>query len=137
MPTSDTALLLLLKAFEAELHKPAARSDATRLDALLHDDFREFGCSGAAYTKADILSRLPAEVRQGVVVADRFEVRRLGEATALLTYRSTQLLADGTLDRFALRASLWEHSARGWQMSFHQGTPTTPYAPEPLASAAG
>jgi hypothetical protein len=94
MESSEASLLLLLQALEVELHKPAARSDATRLNALLHDDFREFGRSGAAYAKADILSRLPAEVQHAVVVADCFEVRRLGEAVALLTYRSAHRLAD-------------------------------------------
>lgn len=129
MESSETSLLLLLQALEVELHKPAARSDATRLNALLHDDFREFGRSGAAYAKADILSQLPAEVQRAVVVADCFEVRRLGEAVALLTYRSAHQLADGTLDRFTLRSSVWERSTLGWQMSFHQGTPTAPYEP--------
>lgn len=105
------------------------RRDATRLNALLHDDFREFRRSGAAYAKADILSRLPAEAQQAVVVANRFKVRRLGEVVALLTYRSAHQLADGTLDRFTLRSSVWECSSLGWQMSFHQGTPTAPYGP--------
>ncbi|KQU91826.1 hypothetical protein ASC78_02615 [Variovorax sp. Root318D1] len=134
MQASDTSLLLLLQALEVELHKPAARSDTERLDALLHDDFREFGRPGAAYAKADILSRLPAQAQHAVVVADRFEVRRLGEVVALLTYRSAHLLANGTLDRFTLRSSVWERSTLGWQMSFHQGTPTAPY--EPAAPAA-
>ena len=134
MQTSDTALLPLLRALEVELHKPAARGDAARLNALLHDGFRELGRSGVLYTKADILSLLPAEAQHAVVVADRFEVRRLGEVVALLTYRSAHLLADGTLDRFTLRASVWECSTPGWQMSFHQGTPTAPYEPEEPAA---
>ena len=111
------------------MHKPAARGDATRLSELLHDDFREVGRSGSPYTKADILSLLPLEAQPAVVVADRFGLRRLGEDVALLTYRSAHLLADGTLDRHTLRASVWERSARGWQMSFHQGTPTQPDTP--------
>lgn len=135
MQAADTPLLLLLQALEVELHKPAARSDANRLDVLLHDDFREFGRSGAFYVKADILSRLPAQAQHAVVVADRFEVRRLGEFVALLTYRSAHQLPDGALDRFTLRSSVWEHSTLGWQMSFHQGTPTAPYEPAtPTAS---
>jgi hypothetical protein len=129
LSTSDTSLLLLLQALEVELHKPAARSDAARLNVLLHDEFREFGRSGAAYTKADILSRLPAQAQHAVIVADRFEMRRLGEVVALLNYRTAHLLADGTFDRFTLRTSIWERSTWGWQMSFHQGTPTAPYEP--------
>ena len=130
MQSPEMSLLLLLQALEVELHKPATRSDATRLNALLHDDFREFGRSGGAYAKAEILSRLPAEVQHAVFVADRFEVRTIGESVALLTYRSAHRRADGTLDAFTLRSSVWQHSTLGWQMSFHQGTPTSPYEPE-------
>lgn len=130
MQSPEMSLLLSLQALEVELHKPAARSDAARLNALLHDDFREFGRSGGAYAKAEILSRLPAEIQHAVFVADRFEVRAIGESVALLTYRSAHRQADGTLDSFTLRSSVWEHSTFGWQMSFHQGTPTSPYEPE-------
>lgn len=136
MHSSDTSLLQLLMALEVELHKPAARNDAARLDVLLHDDFREFGRSGSVYTKADILSRLPTETQQVVVVADHFVLRRLSDVVALLTYRSANLLDDGTCDRFTLRTSVWEHSIRGWQISFHQGTPTVQYDPgEPPVNA--
>jgi hypothetical protein len=136
MQSSETSLLLLMRALEVELHKPAARSDVTRLNALVHDNFQEFGRSGVAYAKADILSRLPAQELHAVVVADRFEVRRLGEDVAPLTYRSADQLANGTLDSFTLRSSVWERSALGWQMSFHQGTPTAPYEPsEPTVNS--
>ena len=132
MQPSDASLLLLLQALEVELHKPAARSDATRLHALLHDDFREFGRSGVSYTKTDTLSQLPAEAQHAVVVADHFEMTRLSEGVALLTYRSAHRQADGTVDRYTLRTSVWVHSVLGWQMSFHQGTPTAPYKPAEL-----
>lgn len=127
MNSSDTPLLTTLQALELELLTPPVRSDATRLDALLHENFLEFGRSGAAYAKSDILSRLPAQAQHWVIVADQFAVRPLGQAAALLTYRSADQQPDGTLDRFTLRASVWERTARGWQMSFHQGTPTTPF----------
>ena len=117
----------MLQALESELHKPATCSDATRLDVLLHADLREVGRSGVLYAKADILSRLPEQASQVLIVADHFELRRLGELVALLTYRSAQQLPDGTLDRFSLRSSVWEHSMQGWQISFHQGTPTAPF----------
>ena len=130
MPRTEPPLLSQLQALEVELHQPLVRSDAARLDALLHEDFREFGRSGADYTKASILSHLLAASAHANVIADRFEVRRLGDAVALLTYRSAHRLADGTLGRFTLRSSIWVHSPAGWQMSFHQGTPTDPYEPE-------
>ena len=58
MQQLDPSLLSQLKALEVELHQPVARGDAARLDALLHEDFREFGRSGATYTKADIVGSL-------------------------------------------------------------------------------
>lgn len=135
MQPPTTTLLQLLRALEVELHKPAARSDVTRLDALLHDDFREFGRSGVAYAKTDTMSLLPVAVQHADVIADQFEVSRLSDVVALLTYRSANLLPNGTLDRFTLRSSVWVDSARGWQMRFHQGTPTAPYEPAPRVAA--
>jgi hypothetical protein len=129
METSDAALLLLLHSLETELHNPSARGDPARLNAILHHDFREFGRSGTAYSKLGILSLLASETQYSDVVADCFKLRRLGEAAALLTYRSAHRLADGTLDRHTLRVSVWEQSTLGWRMSFHQGTPTAPYEP--------
>ena len=130
MTPDDTLLLQQLQALEVELHMPAARGDATRLSALLHDDFVEFGRSGSTYSKAEILSRLPAEAQRATVVADRFELMRLADGVALVTYRAAHLLGDGTLDRFTLRSSVWQRNGPGWQMRFHQGTPTAPYEPE-------
>jgi hypothetical protein len=129
MQESDTSLLSLLKALEVELHQPVVRGDAARLDALLHDDFQEFGRSGAAYAKADIVATLLAAGQHVHVVADNFLVRRLAADVALLTYRSAHALPDGTLHRHTLRSSIWQRSADGWQISFHQGTPTEPYDP--------
>ncbi|SFE12953.1 nuclear transport factor 2 family protein [Paracidovorax konjaci] len=71
--TSNASLLSLLQAFETELHRPAVRGDAARLDALLHEDFREFGRSGSIYTKAHVLAQLPMEVPHALTVADRFD----------------------------------------------------------------
>jgi hypothetical protein len=131
MMINDTLLCQQLQAFEVELHKPAARSDVTRLDALLHPDFQEFGRSGNTYTKADILVSLPTEAH-ATIVADCFKLRRLADNVALLTYRSAHRLVDGKLDRFSLRVTVWQRTDSSWQMRFHQGTPTTPYELEYL-----
>lgn len=134
MPVSNSLLLVALRALERELHGPAVRKDQSRLAALLHDDFLEFGCSGARYTKPDILERLSAEPQENTV-SEQFQLRRASETVALLTYRSACKQPDGTHTQFALRSSLWEHSARGWQMRFHQGTPSAPFAPVEIRNA--
>ncbi len=129
MQQSDSSLLSQLKALEVELHQPVARGDAARLDSLLHDDFHEFGRSGSSYAKADIVASLLAAAQHVRMVADNFLVRRLAADVALLTYRSAHALPDGTLHRPTLRSSIWQRSGDGWQMSFHQGTPTEAYDP--------
>jgi hypothetical protein len=124
MIESDTDLLHHLQALEIELHHPKARRDVDRLRALLHADFVEFGYSGNAYAKADILARLPLRAGPTVIAADHFELRRLSPAVALLTYRSAHVLPDGRPERHSLRASIWEHADSAWQLRFHQGTPS-------------
>lgn len=69
MYSDDTALLAHLQALETELHLPATRRDAARLDALLHGDFGEIGRSGVAYTKADVLAQLSLEAAHADIVA--------------------------------------------------------------------
>ena len=56
MQRPEASLLSQLQALEVELHQPEVRGDAARLDALLHDDFQEFGRSGTAYAKSDIVA---------------------------------------------------------------------------------
>jgi len=119
-------LLGRLQALEVELHRPAVRGDARRLDALIHEEFQEFGRSGRAYSKADVVALLLSAKQHADIVSEGFSVRRLAAGVALLTYRSAQALPDGTLQGHALRSSIWQHSELGWQMSFHQGTPTEP-----------
>jgi hypothetical protein len=126
MNDADVELLATLQALEVELHRPAARSDAGRLDALLHPEFLEFGRSGRSYTKADILDHLLAAATHATVVSNSFALRPLGPDVALLTYRAAHRGADGGLERHTLRCSIWQRGTAGWQMSFHQGTPTEP-----------
>jgi len=130
MNDADVDLLATLQALEVELHQSAARTDAARLDALLHPEFREFGRSGQAYAKADILEHLLAAPTHATVVADRFVLRRLAPDVGLLTYRAAHRGTDGGLERHALRTSIWQHGGSGWQMSFHQGTATGPFEPD-------
>ncbi len=129
MQQLGASLLSEIQALEVELHQPEVCGDAARLDALLHDDFQEFGRSGAAYAKSDVVAQLLAAAHHASVVADNFLVRSLAIDVALLTYRSAHALPDGTLHRHTLRSSIWQRCDVGLQMSFHQGTPTEPYEP--------
>lgn len=127
MADPDDALLAHLRALEVELHRPAARSDAARLDALLHPAFLEFSSSGRSYSKADIIDQLLASPAHATVASERFSLRLLAPDVGLLTYRAAHLAADGTPERHTLRSSIWQRDGDDWQMSHHQGTPTAPF----------
>lgn len=117
MQRPDASLLSQLQALEVELHQPEVRGDAARLDALPHGDFQEFGRSGAAYAKSDIVAQLLTATQHAHLVADNFIVRSLAVDVALLTYRSAQALPDGTLHRHTLRSTIWQRCDVGWRMS--------------------
>jgi hypothetical protein len=123
---STDALLEALKALEVELHQGATRANRARMDALLHADYIEFGRSGTIWTRQATLDEFGGGGGDGAprIHADRFELHPLGDTLALLTYRSAHVNGDGSRHRHTLRSSLWQRSARGWQMRFHQGTPT-------------
>jgi hypothetical protein len=122
MDTYD--LLQHLRELEVALHQPAVRLDPARLDALLHESFAEFGRSGRRYNRADILEFLRIEIPPGPVWSQEFTVAEIAEGIALLTYKSAYVDANGELCRHTIRSSLWQRTARGWQIRFHQGTPT-------------
>jgi len=120
-------LLSTLCELECELHQPKCRRDRQRLEQLLAPDFREFGRSGASYTRNDTLKLLPADTEVITIHAQDFAVLELSDAIALLTYRSAHVDPSGTLFRHTNRSSIWRLSPSGWQMVFHQSTPTDPF----------
>src|SRR5262245_21650135 len=129
----EPALLQTLRALEVALHQPFVRHDRKRLDQLLHPNFREFGRSGREYDRAEMmilfLNEQPpsAEQPSSQVWSQDFALEPLAEGCAVLTYRSASIRADGTLERHTNRSSVWQLTAQGWKMLFHQGTPTAPF----------
>ena len=120
-------LLSHLHALETALQNPAVRRDPAQLERLLHPRFREFGRSGRSYDRAAIVAWLTAPAAAATparVLSQDFHVEPLDDALALLTYRSAHVGADGRLQRHTLRSSIWRRGPHGWQMLFHQGTPT-------------
>lgn len=124
MTDSIIPKLLELQSLEVELHRSAARRSYGRLNALLHPDFLEFGRSGRRYSKAEILNLLPLEEIPTNIWSDNFELQALSPEVALLTYLSARTLPDGTHEMHTLRTSIWQRTEQGWQILFHQGTPT-------------
>ena len=125
LPMPGEPLLDTLRRLEVELHGEATRRDTTRMDELLHPEFEEFGRSGRRFTRQDTLAEFTAPgTRLPPVVADGFRITTFGDRLALLTYVSAHLDRSGHPYRYTLRSSLWVLTADGWQMRFHQGTPT-------------
>jgi len=123
----EPTLLQTLRALEVALHQPSVRRDREKLDQLLHPKFREFGRSGCEHDRADILRELSSELQPAQVWSQDFAIEPLAQGCALLTYRSAHISADGTLEGHTNRSSVWQLSAEGWRMLFHQGTPTAPF----------
>jgi hypothetical protein len=117
-------LLAQLQALEAELHHPGVRCSRQRLEQLLHSGFHEVGRSGRRYTRETVINFLAAQASAPTVEATDYALTPLTEGCALLTYRSALRDADGTLREHALRSSVWLRSSVGWQLLYHQGTPS-------------
>jgi hypothetical protein len=109
-------LAALLIAREQSLHDPATRADPVQVDALLSPDFREFGSSGRAWTRAEIFALLASEPPAKRTARD-FQCQPLSPTLALLTYLSSNGI------RASLRSSLWRLEDDQWRILFHQGTP--------------
>jgi hypothetical protein len=100
-------------ALELSLLDPAVRRSPERVERLLHPRFREFGASGAVWDRDSIVAALAAEVGTALTPTD-VDAREVAGGVVLVTYR----VAD------SLRSSLWVEGPDGWQLLFHQGTPS-------------
>jgi hypothetical protein len=123
----DSLTLATLRDLELRLLSPDVRSDPTRLGALLHAEFYEVGASGRAYTRAEVLVECRRAAPSGSTWVQDFLAQEVLVGIILLRYRSAQISSDGATSRHALRTSLWQNAASGWQLRFHQGTPTDPF----------
>ena len=116
-------LLAELTALETELHHPGVPCSRERLERLLHADFHEVGRSGTRYTRQTVIDFLADRPSPPRVLAYDHRIERFSDGVALLHFASHRIAADGTRHSAALRMSVWRHTALGWQLSYHQGTP--------------
>jgi hypothetical protein len=86
-------------------------------------DYFEVGASGRRYSRAFVLATLQGTAREEAGAATwmcaDFGLRRLGEATYLLTYTLREE------ERVTRRATVWRKAPEGWQILYHQGTIAT------------
>lgn len=100
------------------------RFSLEKMDALLTDDFIEFGSSSRIYTKQKIFETSIQEINTRLPLPD-FCTKLLAQSVVLITYRSVLQNSDGS-ERQALRSSIWVRTDKGWKIVFHQGTPVPP-----------
>ncbi len=108
------------RSLEEALLDPVVRASRRSLDALIADDFVEFGSSGGVFGKGHVVDS-PGNLPDVVTPLAEFVVAPLSDSLVLVTYLSTTRLGDG-LSRSARRSSLWVFRDARWQMRFHQGT---------------
>ena len=108
-----------LRELEERLHDPKVRGSAFSTGELLDADFTEIGSSGQAHGRADTIDALVAEAALAgpPVRSENYQLKRLSETVALLTYETA------TEHRRFLRSSIWRRTNGVWRMAFHQGTP--------------
>ena len=114
----------IVKQLEVELHQPMVRSDAERVSTLLHESFMEIGRSGRFYNRNEILEELSKEESGSPVWSQDFVAKEISGGLILLTYKSAHINSEGELSSHTFRSSLWQQTPHGWQVRFHQGTPT-------------
>lgn len=116
------ALHQLLLELETRLQQAEVRADRQALEALLADDFLEFGASGGRWDKAQVLESLPQQdfIERSI---SEFSLQPLAADLAQVTYLCHNAAAGGRAAGSAWRSSLWRCREGRWQMLFHQGTP--------------
>lgn len=132
--TGDFSNLLdEIRGLEETLHRHDTRRSRAAVEALLAEDFVEFGSSGRVYQRRQMIELLAQEEKDDTttLVACDYLLRAISADAVLLTYRTCRRMADGS-ERSVLRSSIWQRGSGGWKMLFHQGTvsPDRPVASE-------
>jgi hypothetical protein len=115
------AICAHLRACELALLDPLVRRDRAKVAELLAEDFLEFGSSGRAWSREQILELLATEDYSPPAMED-FKCTQLGEGVALVTYRTVRTFAKAASWSAVLRSSIWVRENGTWRVRFHQGT---------------
>ena len=119
-PPELTDILAELSSREPIFHRPEFGSTRADFERMTVEDYWETGASGRRYSRQAVLDGL--EERFSVPHADvwetsRLHCRELAGDVYLLTYT---LLQDK--QRLTRRATIWQKTADGWKIVYHQGT---------------
>jgi len=113
-------ILAELSRLEPIFHWPPKSMTREMLEEMTVGDFWEVGASGRRYSRDfvfDVLEQRKAKPEPDVWQTSDFHCRKLAEDIYLLTYT---ILQDNT--RLTRRATIWQRTATGWKIIYHQGT---------------
>lgn len=112
-----------LRRLEPIFHTEEFGRMGAAFERRLAPEYWEVGASGRRYSREFIVrlleERPPVDAAKSGWRCRDFGLRRMGAETYLLTY---------TLDqkgRITRRATVWERTAEGWRIVYHQGTVVT------------
>ncbi len=108
-----------LRELEESLWRTETRFNQAYMDRVLSPDYFEFGRSGKVYTREQVISVPPSEIKARLPLRD-FRVHPLTDDVALVTYISEVVSGEVLVGN---RSSIWVRTPAGWQIVFHQGTP--------------
>jgi hypothetical protein len=114
---------------EPIFHRAEFGTTRADFERITQEDFWETGASGRRYSRAFVLDelerRFSAESGNGpqadIWEASDFCCRQLASDLYLLTYTLVQKQTDGHV-RTTRRATIWQRTAEGWKIVYHQGT---------------
>lgn len=122
MPAAEPELqsvLAELSAREPIFHRAEYGTTRADFEKMTVEDFWETGASGRIYSRRFVLDELGKRFsipHEGVWQTSDFACGRLAQDVYLLTYT---LLQNKRLTR---RATIWQKTAEGWKIVYHQGT---------------
>ena len=112
-----------LRAREPIFHRPEWGTTRADFERMTAPDFWEVGASGKRYSRAFVLDELERRYQiakedphPASMKASGFHCRKLAGNVYLLTYT----LLQG--ERKTRRATIWDSTAEGWKIIYHQGT---------------
>jgi hypothetical protein len=112
-----------LRRLEPIFHTPEFGSTRADFEKATAPEYWETSASGRRYSREFILRALEQNPPVDAVAAGwqcyDHAIRRLGPDIYLLTYTLRQV------ERLTRRASIWQTTATGWRILYHQGTVVT------------
>ena len=120
--SGEAEIAELLRAQELALLDPDVRGNREQARDYLAVDFEEFGASGRAWTRDEILDLLGNEAYVPPAM-EGFKCKLIAPGVALVTYRTVRTDAETGTPKIVNRSSIWIEEDGHWRGRFYQGTP--------------